>query len=105
MSGAAACYRASVGENTRDAGLVRALGPWALAASIVNMVVGAGIFAVPASLAASVGPFAPLAFLVCAIAVGYESPSTSCAPRVASTSDRKLSRIAPARPGVPSPQR
>ena len=34
------------------------------------MVVGAGIFAVPASLAASVGPYAPLAFLVCAIAVG-----------------------------------
>ena len=59
-----------MGESTRDAGLVRAVGPWALAASIVNMVVGAGIFAVPASLAASVGPFAPLAFLVCAIAVG-----------------------------------
>jgi len=59
-----------VGENTRDAGLVRAVGPWALAASIVNVVVGAGIFAVPASLAASVGPYAPLAFLVCAIAVG-----------------------------------
>ncbi|HET7924816.1 MAG TPA: amino acid permease [Rhodanobacteraceae bacterium] len=59
-----------MGESTRDAGLVRAVGPWALAASIVNMVVGAGIFAVPASLAASVGPYAPLAFLVCAIAVG-----------------------------------
>jgi len=70
VSPAAACYRAAVGESTRDAGLVRAVGPWALAASIVNMVVGAGIFAVPASLAASVGPFAPLAFLVCAIAVG-----------------------------------
>ena len=59
-----------MGENTRDAGLVRAVGPWALAASIVNMVVGAGIFAAPASLAASVGSYAPLAFLVCAIAVG-----------------------------------
>ena len=34
------------------------------------MVVGAGIFAVPASLAASVGPYAPIAFLVCAVAVG-----------------------------------
>jgi basic amino acid/polyamine antiporter, APA family len=34
------------------------------------MVVGAGIFAVPASLAASVGPYAPIAFLVCGIAVG-----------------------------------
>jgi amino acid transporter len=41
-----------------------------LAASIVNVVVGAGIFAVPAALAASIGPYAPIAFLVCAIAVG-----------------------------------
>jgi APA family basic amino acid/polyamine antiporter len=59
-----------VGENSRDQGLVRAVGPWGLAASIVNMVVGAGIFAVPAALAASVGQYAPVAFLVCAIAVG-----------------------------------
>ena len=59
-----------MGESKRDAGLVRAVGPWALAASIVNVVVGAGIFAAPASLAASIGPYAPLAFLVCAIAVG-----------------------------------
>ncbi len=54
----------------RDAGLERAVGPWALAASIANIVIGAGIFAVPASLAAAVGPYGPLAFLVCAIAVG-----------------------------------
>jgi len=59
-----------VGESQRDTGLVRTVGPWALAASIVNTVVGAGIFAVPAALAACVGPYAPLAFLVCAVAVG-----------------------------------
>jgi len=34
------------------------------------MIVGAGIFAVPAALAACVGPFAPLAFLGCGLAVG-----------------------------------
>jgi amino acid transporter len=45
-----------VEENRRDTGLVRAVGPWGLAASIVNVVVGAGIFAVPAALAASIGP-------------------------------------------------
>jgi len=56
--------------NRRDAGLARAVGPWGLAASIVSMVVGAGIFAVPGALAASVGPFAPLAILLCAGAVG-----------------------------------
>src|SRR5260221_1384151 len=54
----------------RDAGLVRAVGPWGLAASTVCMVIGAGIFAVPAALAASVGTYAPLALLVCALAVG-----------------------------------
>jgi amino acid transporter len=59
-----------VEENRRDTGLVRAVGPWGLAASIVNVVVGAGIFAVPAALAASIGPYAPIAFLVCAIAIG-----------------------------------
>jgi amino acid transporter len=46
------------------------MGPLALTASIVNIVVGAGIFAVPSALAASVGPYAPLVFVVCAVAIG-----------------------------------
>jgi amino acid transporter len=54
----------------RDAGLIRGLGTWGLAASIVSMIVGAGIFAVPSALAAAVGPYAPLAFLACGIAIG-----------------------------------
>jgi amino acid transporter len=57
-------------ENRRDAGLVRAVGPWSLAAGVVNIVVGAGIFAVPGALAESLGVYAPLAFLVCAAAIG-----------------------------------
>ncbi len=57
-------------ESQRDAGLLRAVGPWGLGAGIVNGVVGAGIFAVPAALAAAIGPFAPLVFLGCAVAVG-----------------------------------
>lgn len=57
-------------ENRRDAGLVRAVGPLGLAASTINSVVGAGIFAVPGALAGSIGAYAPLAFLVCAVAVG-----------------------------------
>jgi basic amino acid/polyamine antiporter, APA family len=55
---------------SRDAGLVRKVGPWGLAASVVSIVVGAGIFAVPGALAATVGPYAPLAFLVCGLAIG-----------------------------------
>jgi basic amino acid/polyamine antiporter, APA family len=57
-------------ERQRDAGLIRAVGPRAFAASIVSMIVGAGIFAVPAALAASVGPYAPLTFLACGLAIG-----------------------------------
>jgi APA family basic amino acid/polyamine antiporter len=59
-----------VNEIKRDAGLVRALGTWGLTASIINIIVGAGIFAVPGALAGAVGSYAPLAFLVCAVAVG-----------------------------------
>ena len=57
-------------ENRRDAGLIRALGPLALAASVVNAVIGAVIFDVPAALAASIGAYAPLAFGACAVAIG-----------------------------------
>jgi amino acid transporter len=59
-----------VSERQRDAGLVRAVGPWALAASIVSKVVGGGIFVVPSALAAGAGAYAPLVFLVCAATVG-----------------------------------
>ena len=54
----------------RDAGLLRAVGPWGLAASTVSIVVGASIFVVPAALAANIGLYAPLAILVCALSVG-----------------------------------
>ncbi len=55
---------------SRDEGLVRKVGPWGLAASVVSIVVGAGIFAVPGALAAAVGTYAPLAFLACGLAIG-----------------------------------
>lgn len=54
----------------RDAGLVREIGVWAFAATIVNGVIGGGIFAAPAVLAGSVGAWAPLALLACGIAMG-----------------------------------
>lgn len=55
---------------SRDEGLVRKVGPWGLAAGVVSIVVGAGIFAVPAALAAAVGPYAPVAFLACGLVIG-----------------------------------
>lgn len=55
---------------TRDAGLVRALGVPGLAANIVNTTIGAGIFVLPASVAVLMGAAAPLAFVACAAAMG-----------------------------------
>ena len=49
-----------------DAGLVRAIGVRGLTASIINVTVGAGIFVLPAVVAAGLGPAAPLAYIVCA---------------------------------------
>jgi basic amino acid/polyamine antiporter, APA family len=45
--------------------LVRALGVRSLTASIVNTTVGAGIFVLPAVVAAGLGAAAPVAYLVC----------------------------------------
>lgn len=53
-----------------DGSLVRSLGPLALAAAIANVTIGGGIFRLPAAVAASLGAAAPLAYLVCAIAMG-----------------------------------
>jgi amino acid transporter len=50
--------------------LERSLGVRALAASILNVTVGGGIFIVPAIVAARLGAAAPLAYLVCAVAFG-----------------------------------
>jgi amino acid transporter len=54
----------------RDNGLLRVVGIPGLALGIIGIVVGAGIFALPAAMAASLGAYAPLAFLGCALAVG-----------------------------------
>ena len=56
----------------RDNQLVRAIGTWGLAASIVNVTVGGGIFRLPGSpeVAGRLGAAAPLAYLACAVAMG-----------------------------------
>ncbi|HEV2641295.1 MAG TPA: amino acid permease [Candidatus Elarobacter sp.] len=53
-----------------DAGLERALGVRALAATAFNVTIGGGIFVLPAVVAASIGPSAPIAYVVCALAMG-----------------------------------
>src|SRR5215210_9135190 len=56
--------------STSERSLVRAIGTWALAAGVINVTVGGGIFRLPADVAGALGPAAPLAYVVCAIAMG-----------------------------------
>ena len=49
--------------------LDRAIGPWTLGANAVNLSLGGGIFALPAAVAAILGPAAILAYLVCGLAI------------------------------------
>ena len=53
-----------------DAKLLRAVGTWALAASIVNVTIGGGIFRLPAGVYATLGQGSPIAYLVCAAVIG-----------------------------------
>jgi basic amino acid/polyamine antiporter, APA family len=50
--------------------LLRVIGTFGLAAAIINITIGGGIFRLPANVAASLGAAAPIAYLVCAVAMG-----------------------------------
>ena len=53
--------------NSERESLTRAIGTIGLAAGIVNVMIGGGIFRVPALVADSLGAAAPVAYLICAI--------------------------------------
>jgi basic amino acid/polyamine antiporter, APA family len=53
-----------------ESSLHRSIGAFALAASIVNVTIGAGIFRLPADMAGTLGATAPVAYLLCAVAMG-----------------------------------
>lgn len=52
-----------------DAALIRAVGSFALAAAVMNIIVGGGIFRMPAALSAQLGAAAPLALIAGALAI------------------------------------
>lgn len=54
----------------KDEGLIRAVGVRGLAAGIVNYTIGAGIFVLPALVAAKVGAAAPVIYLICFVGMG-----------------------------------
>jgi amino acid transporter len=56
--------------SSAESSLVRSIGTVALAASIVNITIGGGIFRLPADMSATLGATAPVAYLLCALAMG-----------------------------------
>lgn len=53
-----------------ESSLRRSIGTLSLAAGIVNVTIGGGIFRLPADMAGTLGATAPLAYLLCAAAMG-----------------------------------
>lgn len=53
----------------KEEGLKRTIGVWGLSANMVNIIVGAGIFVLPATVAAGLGSASILAYLFCGILV------------------------------------
>jgi amino acid transporter len=66
MVGMAATARDAIAKKG-DSALLRKVGFWALAASVLNNTIGGGIFALPGTLARSMGTSAPLALLLGAL--------------------------------------
>jgi len=59
----------AVSDSVQDEGLVRVIGTGALGLNVVNMVVGAGIFALPGLVAVKLGSAAIIAYLICSATV------------------------------------
>ena len=52
-----------------DEGLIRAVGVRGLTAAIINFTIGAGIFVLPAVVAGKIGNAAPVAYIICGVAM------------------------------------
>lgn len=62
-------------------GLVRAIGRWSLAALMVNLIIGGGIFELPSTVAGILGGQSPIAYLIAAAGMGVIA---ACVAEVAS---------------------
>lgn len=54
-----------------DEKLVRGIGRWDLTAIIINTIIGAGIFGLPAKVHALIGTWSLIAFVACAVIIGF----------------------------------
>jgi APA family basic amino acid/polyamine antiporter len=60
-------------EPKTESGLIRALGVWGLAASVINITIGGGIFRAPGAdeITGRLGAAAPVAYIVCAVSMAF----------------------------------
>ena len=61
----------AVSNSVQDEGLLRVIGTGAVGLSVVNLVVGAGIFVLPGIVAAELGSAAIIAYLICSVTVAF----------------------------------
>lgn len=54
-----------------DENLVRGIGRWDLTAIAINTIIGAGIFGLPAKVQALIGSYSLIAFVLCAVIIGF----------------------------------
>jgi basic amino acid/polyamine antiporter, APA family len=54
-----------------DEKLVRGIGRWDLTAIAINTIIGAGIFGLPAKVQALIGSYSLVAFVLCAVIIGF----------------------------------
>jgi amino acid transporter len=52
-------------------GLIRGIGRWDLTAIAINTIIGAGIFGLPSKVAALIGSYSLIAFIICAVIIGF----------------------------------
>ncbi len=60
----------STASTSSERGLIRAVGAFGLAAAIVNVTIGGGIYRLPGTVAEMLGPAAPIAYVICAVVMG-----------------------------------
>ena len=75
----------SAEHGTTVPGLIRGIGPWALAAFAINGTIGAGIFGLPAKIQAVVGNYSIVTMLLCGALITIVA---LCFAEVASRFDR-----------------
>ena len=58
-------------ENGTEEKLIRGIGRWDLVAMVINAIIGAGIFGLPSKVVALIGNYSLIAFVVCALSIGF----------------------------------